>query len=144
MRLRTLMSSHYRTNTTNRATLHVRLMKYRPTNYYLARWLTEAGTYPFSHSLSISKSKKPVRIVLKSPFHYKKPKHRLTTGHARMSLTSTAYVPPVTRATAIKNIRDRQTFITTKTLILRSIRPDGGSLPAKTSKITVLIPLNIW
>ena len=144
MLLKYALSSHYKTNTTNKATLHVRLLKHRPTNYYLAKWLTETTTYPFYHSMFLSKSKAPVRIVLKSPFHYKKPKHRVSTYHTKAHLTTTTYVPPLKKSKSITKGAALQKLNWMASMILTTIRADGGSLPTKHARVRLILPLNIW
>ena len=136
--------AHQKRKTEQKANIKTPNRVYRPTDYYSAPWVTEGTTCQTSHNITTLKDKKPVRIVLKSPYHYKKPKHRVT--HSGRCLHIAASIATPTPKTTIKtsNVQEITLQHQVTNLWLLSFYCGSPTLPISRATIKTINLINLW
>lgn len=144
MLLKFKTSAHQKRKTEKKANIKTPNRVYRPTDYYSAPWVTEGTTCQTSHNITTLKGKKPVRIVLKSPFHYKKPKHRVTHSGRCLQISATISTPTPKTTIQASNVQEIKLQHHVTNLWLLSFYFGSPTLPTSRATIKTIRPINIW
>lgn len=138
------MDMFYPMNTTGKAVIDRRCPKYRPTYHLTAIWNYYNIGKTHTIGFSFRKNKSPVRIVLKAPFHYKKPKHRVSNTSRSLVTRVTCRVGRCGQPTDLRGVGGLLGRVDSRNTLLSGAVYGVGALPINSYRQKIVINVSLW